>query len=317
MSSYLFAWMFFFGIAIGALGLLMMHQLTGGEWGDVILPFMVPAARTLPWLALLFVPVGLSLSALYPWARPALVAADPLLQHKHLYLNAPFFWARAVFYFAVWSFLTFRLTHRRSAWGLVLYMFTVSFAVIDWMMSLEPAWMSTIYPAMVTMGAALSALAFGVCGLRFLTPERWSESTAKKPFRDLGNMLLTFVMLWAYMSFAQYLIIWYGNLPDEIVWYLPRQAGGWFWIAMALIFLQFFLPFFVLLGRRNKERLSRLAWVAILILVMRAVTLFWLIEPPLRPAGFSVRVWDVVMFLLLGAVWLRAFFIQYRRTAHP
>ncbi len=312
-QSYLFAFMFWFGIAIGALGLLMLRQLVGGAWAELILPLLTSAARTLPWLALLFVPIALGLSTLYPWSRAATVAADPLLQHKHLYLNIPFFLVRAVFYFSVWSFLAYRLTHRRSAPGLVLYMFTVSFALIDWMMSLEPTWMSTIYPVMMIMGQVLSTLAFSICGLRFLLPQRWSEETDKKPFRDLGNMLLTFVLLWTYMSFAQYLIIWAGNLPEEIVWYLPRQEGGWFWVAMALVAFQFFLPFFILLGRRNKERLSRLVWVAALILAMSAVNLFWMIEPPLRPSGFSIHVLDLVLLLVIGAAWRHAFLLQFRK----
>jgi hypothetical protein len=313
-SSYLFAFMFWFGLSIGALGLLLLHDLVGGEWGDLIRPFLVAAARALPWLALLFVPIALGASAIYPWARAAEVAASAKLQHNHLYLNLPFFCVRAIFFFAVWTWLANKRTPRFSAAGLVVYMFTVSFALIDWMMSLEPQWISTIYPAMVMMGEILSTLAFSVCCLRFLTPERWTETVAKKPFRDLGNMLLTFVMFWAYMSFAQYLIIWSGNLPEEIAWYLPRQQGGWFWVAMAMIAFQFFLPFFVLLGRRNKERLARLTWVAALILIMEAVALLWLIEPPLQSSWSKVWL-DPVLLVALGAAWRWAFLSGFRREA--
>jgi hypothetical protein len=312
-SAYLFAFLFWFGIAIGALGLLMLHGLVGGEWGELINPFLRPAARTLPWLALLFVPLVFGLATLYPWANAAVAASDPLLRHQHLYLNVPFFLVRAAGYFLVWTFYAYNLTPRRSAAGLVVYMFTVSFALIDWMMSLEPAWISTIYPVMVLMGQVLAALAFAVVGLRWLAPRRQSDAVDKKPFRDVGNLLLTFVMMWAYTSFSQYLVIWSGNLPEEIAWYLPRQDGAWFWIAMALIVGQFFLPFAVLLGRRNKERLPRLAAISGFILAMNAVTLFWLIEPPLRKSGFPLRWTDPVLFVVLGAVWWHAFSVEFRK----
>lgn len=330
--SYLCAYLFWFGIAVGSFGILMMHHVTGGAWGDLIRPQLNAAAMTLPFLGLLFIPILLGISTLFPWARPDLVSADALLRHKHLYLNIPFFALRAAGYFILWSVMAYRLNRwslrsdfagpalarRRSAPGLVVYSLTLSFAVLDWMMSLEPHWYSTIYEAMVIIGQMLSAFAFVTFGLRCLQnqpPDQGTQSV--KPYWDLGNMLLAFVMFWAYMSFSQYLIIWSGNLPVEIAWYLPRQRGGWFWMAMALIVFQFIMPFLILLGRRNKQRLDRLVWVAITILGMAVICNYWLIQPAFFPGRLHVHWLDLAAFAALGGFWLAIFITQLQKQPAP
>jgi hypothetical protein len=321
-ESYLFAFMFWFGMGIGCLGILMLHHVVGGAWGDLIRPLLEAGAMTLPWLAVLFVPLLLALPTLYPWARPAAVAADTLLQHKRIYLNVPFFTARAAASFALWCFMAYRLNQwsdprdeaaaalasRRSAPGLLLYFVTLTFCLLDWTMSLEPHWYSTIYEAMVIVGQLLGALALMTCVLAlFGNIRQLSEELPPKPFIDLGNMLLVFVMFWAYFSFSQYLVIWSANMPEEISWYLHRQSAGWFWVAMALIVFQFILPFLILLSRGNKARIERLAWVAALIILMRALDAYWLVKPAFHPAGPQVHWLDVVTFLSVGAVWIAAF----------
>ncbi len=311
--SFLFAYLFWFGIAIGCLGILLIHHVTGGAWGEMIRPQLEAAAQTIPLLSVLFIPVVFGLRILFPWARPEVVAADPLLMHKHLYLNVPFFCARALFYFALWSVMAFQLTRPRpsarwSAPGLGLYALTLTFAILDWMMSLEPTWSSTIYSPMVIIGQMLTAFAFVTCGLRFLRDSGEQENPSEiKPFWDLGNMLLAFVMFWAYMAFSQYLIIWSANLPEEIPWYLHRQEGGWFWIAMALIFFQFILPFLVLLGRLNKQKLDRLSRVAVLILCIGALNTFWLVEPAFYPSRFHIHWVDAATLVAIGSLWLAHF----------
>lgn len=326
-QSYLFGYLFWFGMGIGCLGILLLHHLVGGAWGDLIRPLLDAGAMTLPWLAVLFVPLLFGLPVLYPWARPAAVAADPLLRHKQPYLNVPFFEIRALLFFGFWCFAAYRLNQcsdlrtpeaserarRRSAPALVLYLFTITFALLDWMMSLEPHWYSTIYGAMVMIGQVLGALALMICGLAVFGGSHPARDVSPKPYLDLGNLLLAFVMFWAYMTFSQYLIMWSANIPEEIVWYMRRQQGGWFLVAMTLIAFQFFLPFLVLLGRRNKARLERLAGVAALIVGLRVLDTFWLIKPVFHPEGLSLHWLDAAALGTIGAIWIGAFLGRLRK----
>jgi hypothetical protein len=330
--SYLFAYQFWFGIAASCLGLIMLHALTGGAWGEIIHPLLVSGMRTLPFLAFLFLPFIFGLHSLYPWSRPSEMAQDALLQHKQIYLNVHFFWLRTAGYFLLWSWMAWRLErwiHRNarermahhSGPGLILYLLSMTFALVDWMMSLEPHWSSTIYEPMVIIGQVLATLAFLICALAFISPRgllrRVKSPEQVKPFWDLGNLLLAFVMFWAYLEFSQYLIIWSGNLPDEIAWYLHRQGGGWFWVAMGLIVFQFALPFAALLSRTNKQSLDRLAWIALLILGVHLVDVFWLVQPAFFPGTFHVHWLDGAAPLCVGALWLAAFLTHLQRQPVP
>lgn len=304
LQSYLFAYMFWFGMGLGCLGVLLLHRLAGGAWSSMIRPYLEAGARTWPVLALLFLPVALGLPLLYPWTRPEVVAADPILAHKHVYLNAPFFLARAAAYFVVWFFVE-RLP---PAPAFLVYFLAASFCATDWTMSLEPLWYSTMYGAMAVVGQGLGAMALAVGAVAALGDRRAAEGPpSRHAFLDLGNMLLAFVMFWAYVSFSQYLIIWCGDLPEEISWYLRRQAGAWFWIAMIVIVAQFVLPFLALLGRANKQRLGRLSRIAALLVGARVVEEFWLVRGAFaRPAGAALWL-DALAFAAVGAAWLAAF----------
>ena len=322
--SYLFAYAFWFLLAAGAFGILLIHHVTGGAWGDIIRPQLNAAVLTLPLLGLLFLPILGGLHVLYPWSRAA-AAADPLMRHKHIYLNVPFFFLRALFFFALWSFMAKNLNRwsassnpadaemarRRSAPGLMVYALTMSFAVLDWLMSIEPRWYSTMFEGAVIIGGMLTAFAFMAFTLHRLLAQRDGEII--KPYWDLGNLTLAFVMLWAYLSFSQYLIIFSGNIPEEITWYLHRQQGGWFWGAMALVAFQFVLPFLILLGRRNKQKLERLARVALLILAIGVFHVFWVVEPTFFPGHLHVHWLDAALFAGIGGIWLAAFFGQLRK----
>ena len=316
--SYLFAFLFWFSLAIGALGLRLLHQLTGGAWGDLIEPQLKAAARSLPFVALLFIPILVGLKVLYPWAQPALVAVDPVLQHKHIYLNIPFFCFRTVFYFGAWSLMAYKSTRRTCAPSLILYVLTLSFAAIDWMMSIEPHWYSTIYGVLLLVASLQSALAFVTVGLRILqNPHGHTDAHFLKPYLDLGNMLLALVMFWAYVSFSQYLIIWSANLPEEIPWYLSRQKGGWFVLAMVLVVGQFVLPFLVLLGRRNKQKLERLAWVAAFVAVLGVLNMYWFIQPAFFPGGFHLHWLDAAAFAAVGGIWMGLFVTALQKQPAP
>jgi hypothetical protein len=334
LQSYLMAYMLCLGVTLGCLALGMIHQLSGGAWGVVIRRPIGAAARVLPVMALLFLPIALGMTRLYVWTNADLVARDEALRHKHLYLNIPFFLIRAAIYFLVWNGISYllntwsleqdrtadpRLARRMqilSGGGLVAYGVTITFASFDWMMSLEPHWFSTIYGVLIMGGQGLSALAFLIIVLVWLSRRPpLDRIVVPAHFHDLGNLMLAFVMLWAYFSFSQYLIIWSGNLPAEIAWYLHRLQTGWRAVGLILILFHFAAPFVVLLSRQVKRQPELLVKVAVGILIVRLVDLFWLIAPEFHQAGISVSWMDVVLPLTLGSIWLACFIWQLRGRA--
>jgi hypothetical protein len=329
--SYLVAYLFFTGIALGSLGLVSLNHVTGGRWGVVIRRVCESAMRTLPLLVLLFLPVLLGMTHLYEWARPEEVARDALLQHKRPYLNAPFFVVRGCVYFAVWLVVTRYLVRwsreqddtgdpdvvRRLQFlgrgALLLYTLTMTFAAVDWAMSLEPHWSSTIYGIMLVGGQVLSAFAFVIPVLVLITDrEPLAGLISVEQIHDLGKLMLAFVMLYAYFAFSQFLIIWSGNLPEETPWYLARLRGGWQYVAVAVVLFQFVLPFAILLSRNLKRDARRLAVVALVVLGARLLDLFWLITPAFSPAQFAIHWMDVAAVIGVGGLWLSVFVWRLR-----
>ena len=322
--SYLVAYLAWLGLPLGCLALTMVYHLTGGQWGTVLRQIWAAALRTLPLLALLFLPLLLGLTELYPWARPDEVARDDALQAQQFYLNVPFFLGRAALYFLTWLILAHLLDRwssetkpdrqsrlrQLSAPGLLLLGVTVTFAAIDWAMSLEPHWFSSIYGVVFASGQLLAALAFAV-----LTAALFHGALTGAVLRDLGNLLLTFTLLWAYVSFSQLLVIWSGNLPEELPWYVRRLEGGWEWVALGLLLFQFVVPFLLLLSRTVKGNPRSLAAVAGLILGMRFVDLWWTIAPAFPASDW--RGLDLVAMFGLGGIWLGAVLGQLRRTLPP
>jgi len=332
--SYLFAFSFWAGISVGALALLMLQHLTGGGWGLVIRRVLEAATRTLPLIAILFVPILLGAHWIYSWTDANVLAEHPVLVEKSKYLNLSFFTVRAVIYFAIWLVLAFflnrwsllqdRTADRQlvkrmrvlSGPGMVLFVFTVTFASIDWFMSLDPLWSSTIYGFIFVASWALSALAFTIAVMAWLSKEEpMNNVVAQLHFHDLGKLLLALVMLWTYFAFSQFLIIWSGNLPEEIGWYLPRIHGAWGAIALAVVILHFAFPFLFLLSRSLKRNAGKLVIVAVLILTMRLVDLFWMIGPTFSAEHFHVSWMDFVAPLALGGLWLAFFARELGRRA--
>jgi len=333
--SYLFAYVFWLGIAVGCLGLAMLNQLTGGLWGIVPRRLHEAAARTIPFLGLAFVPVLLGIGSLYVWARPE-AASDANIQSKAVYLNVPFFVGRAVFYFLVWSLLASLLSRWSarqdeqadaaraerlqgiSGIGLVLLSLTTTFAAFDWGMSLAPHWFSTMYGVLYIVGWTLSALAFTIILMALLSSEPpFDAALAPITFQDLGKLLLTFTMLWAYVNFSQFLIVWSGNLTAETPFYVRRLQGGWAPIAVVLLLFHFAFPFALLLSRPLKRSARPLAAVALLMLAMRLLDHFWLVGPDLIGGGglavpLRVHWMDVAATLGIGGLWLSLFAWQAR-----
>lgn len=332
--SYLFGYLFWIGLALGSLALLALHHLVGGGWGFVIQRLLESSTRTLPVLALLFLPFWFGMASLYVWARPEVVAADELLQHKALYLNVSFFWLRAAAYFAIWGLSIFFLNRwskmqdetgdagltariqKLSGPTILLYVLTITFASIDWVMSLEPHWFSTIFGFIFVIGQAVLTLAFAILLVAFLAGYKpLSEVVRKQHFHDLGNLMLAFVALWAYISLSQFLIIWSGNLPEEIPWYLHRLHGGWEWVGLALVVFHFAVPFVLLLSRRTKRNIEILAKVALVMIVMRLVDLYWIVAPNFYPEQVQVHWLDLVTPLGIGGIWVAAFLWQLKTRA--
>ncbi len=328
-QSYLVAYLFWSGLALGSLVILMLQHITGGAWGAIIRRILESASRTLPLLLILFLPVLATAGSVYEWAHPEVVAHDELLQHKSPYLNLPFFTVRAFLYFAIWI----TLAHFLSRWsqaqdrgvlnvqrlenisrvGLLLFAMTMTFASIDWAMSLEPHWFSTMYGILFIGGQVLSALAFAIpVAATVAGQEPVGEIMTPSRFHDLGKLLLAFVMLWAYFSLSQFLIIWSGDLPEETPWYLRRLKDGWLWMSIALILFHFALPFVLLLSRSLKRSRGWLMLVALILLGMRAVDLSWMIVPAFEREESRLVLSDLLAFAGIGGVWFFAF-VRYLR----
>jgi len=335
-ASYLVAFFYWIGITLGCIGLTMLHHLVGGQWGLPIRRPMEAGASTVLPMAVLFLPLALNLPALYRWARPEEVRLDAELAHKSAYLNVPFFLGRTAFYFVVWAAFAAMLRgwsraqdedvdpspSRRlqalSGPGLVILFLTSSFAAIDWGMSLEPRWASTIYGPMLVTGEALATLALMIVVAGILASDRaMADAVTPGRLHDLGNLLLAFVMLWAYMNFSQFLIIWSGSLSEETPWYIRRTHGGWQWVALLLIGFHFFLPFFVLLFRESKRQPQLLLRVASLVLAMHLVDLIWLVVPASSDLTSPRIPWGDLPPILaamagIGGIWVGAFLWQLK-----
>lgn len=337
INAYLVAWLMVLGLALGSIGLVMMHHMTGGEYGYLTRRLCEAAAMTMPLLTIAFLPIALSTKHLFPWANPT--HGDPILVHQSGFMS--WWWIRAIIYFAIWNFFALYLwwgsskydrtgnpwtvlgLQRVSAIGLFIYCVSMSFASVDWIMLRELHWYSSILGFIVCIGQMLGAIVLSTALLRVLrhTPSIGNFMTPGR-LNDQGNLFLTFVILWTYLSFAQLLIIWMGNVSHETTWYVRRGLGGigtthsyWMWIALALILFHFFMPFFVLLGKDNKRRIEPLATLSILVLIMRAVDIFWWAGPTSLDIpsiqsnvnGLLVRktTWvDVVMTLAVFFIWL-------------
>ena len=330
--SYLVGFVFWVGIAVGSLALLMLQHLTGGGWGMVIRRPLEAATRTLPLLLILFVPILFGMHALYPWTHPEDIAVFERLG-KTKYLNIPFFIVRTVFCFGIWMLLAFFLNRWSreqdrtgdrqlakkmrvlSGPGMVLFVLTVTIVSIDWVMSLDPHWMSTMFGLLFVAAWGLSALAFVIAMMAVLSKYApLNQVVGQLHFHDLGKLLLALVMLWTYFAFSQFLIIWSGNLPEEITYYLPRTRGAWGVIVVLVALLHFAFPFTSLLSRSVKRDASKLVLLAVLVLVMRQVDYFWMIMPNFTKERVFHQptdlIWTLAASIGIGGLWLAAYFWQ-------
>lgn len=339
LRGWLLGFIFWGGIGIGCLGVLMLQYLTGGAWGIVIRRILEAGTRTLPLIILMFVPLALGVTRLYEWTH--LPADDYTVIHRGAYMTPMWWIIRAAIYFALFGVMVYLLNKwsaeqdkcdiyedsakllstmsRFSGPTMVIYALVVTFAVVDWVMTLDPHWFSTIWGLLFVAGWALSCFCFSVTLLAFLVDKApMKDILTKRHFHDLGKLMLALVMVWAYFNFSQFLIIWSGNIPEETGWYLTRMKGAWGWMGIGLILLHFAFPYLVLLQQDFKRRPKLLASIAVFILIMRLVDMFYLIGPMPRvdhnavPGAFTITWLDFVGPIAVGGIWLWYFFGQLK-----
>jgi hypothetical protein len=332
--SYLFGYIVWITLSLGCFGLMLFHHAIRGRWSAPILRLYEAGASTLFPMAILFLPIlFVGMPSLYPWSRPEMVSNNPALQHKAVYLNPTFFTVRAILYFAIWIGLTVYLTRSSllqdrtgnqrlmdqranvSAPGIVLFILSVTFAFTDWAMSLDPMWYSTVYGFWFVAGMGLAASSFVALIITTrINHKPYSDVVTPQLTRDIGNLMLTFTLLWAYLSLSQFLIMWSGNLPEEITYYKRRLSPGWNEMGTFLIVFQFLVPFIALLSGNTKRTPRLLMMVASWVLFMRVVDLFWIIVPTFR-ANLSINLMDIVALIGIGMIWLGWF--RWRVAQHP
>jgi hypothetical protein len=331
-QSYLFAFIYWGGFSIGGLGVLLIHHTVGGKWGVTTRRLLEAQMRTLRLTLVLIVPILIWAHYLYPWANHDLVARTSILQYKAPYLNLPFFIGRVVLYFALWLFWGFRVNRMAdrqdetgdptlrermrafSAPGVLVFTLTGTFAYIDWILTCDMQFFSTVYGAMILIGDILQAIALSIIVLVLASrDDRFEGRVNAKVLHDLGNMMFAFVIFWAYLSASQLIIIWPGNLPQELNWYLDRIRGFWKYIAVVTALSMFAIPFCLLLSQERKRHPIRLMRVAIFILFARLIDIFWIVEPTFRNKGFALYWTDFAAFFGIGGIWIYMYIGQLRQ----
>jgi hypothetical protein len=336
LRAYLYGYVFWLGLALGSGAIAMIHNLSGGRWGQAARRIIEAANGNMLLMAILGIPllVGIHRKHMYGWAG---FGPNPHLgAHKAVWLTPTGVTIRAIICMAVWliTSLMIRIGSRRveetgrfavarvfaglSGFGLIFYVLTATVAVVDWIMSLTPGWYSTMFTLIFIMGQVLSAFAFTVLMLSILIRyEPVHGKISADQFNDLGSFMFAFVVLWAYMSFAQLLITWMGNLKPEMAWYVPRMSGGWEVIGFMLMLLQFLAPFLILMNKPVKRNPSILKWVALGLIGMRFVDLLWLIKPAY--AAGQVSWMDALAPIGIGGLFIWAFIwrLKSHRLAPP
>lgn len=342
--AWLIGYMLWLGVALGSMGWMMIHHLSGGAWGMVVRRVWEASSRTLPLLTVLFIPVVLGLNRLYPWTHAELMQTNEVLRHKSVYLNPTFFLARAAVYFIGWNVIAWRMTalsraqdagsveatrsmQRLSGGGLVFLALSITFVGVDWFMSLNPDFYSTMFGFLFINYLGLAGLAFTIIMAAYLRGKEPLRALFRPShFADYGKLTLAFVMMWAYFQFSQYLLIYAANLQDEIPYVLTRIDGGWQYLALFLLIFQFVVPFALLLSRPLKRSPERLVRVAVFLLIIRVIDTFMYVTPEFTAAGANrwmmpgehqsvlfVNWLDIVTPVAIGGIWFWMFFTQLRQ----
>lgn len=331
-ESYLVAFIFWIGLTLGSLFLLMLQHLAGGPWGAIARRFLEAGASNIYMMAILFIPVLIGLRSLYIWTDADYVAAHHIVELKKGYLNIPFFIVRSLVYFATWGVLVtlFRRWSKRQdagedmaqhmrnagALGIILFILTMTFAAFDWGMSLTPEWFSGMYGVIFMIGQAISAVAVLIILLvNFRGVGQLPKVLTDARLQDFGNFLMAFTMFWAYVQTSQLIILWSNNVVETNTWYVTRLGPGWGWVGGFLLIFHFFVPFAILFSRWVKQKGRALVWVAGWMILMRMVDIYWIIVPGFERGGFPFRLLDVALILAFGGIWFSFFFRRLKGTS--
>jgi hypothetical protein len=324
LYAYLVAFVYWLGLALGALILLGAFHAASAKWPVVLRRFLEAIPAALPLFVLLLVPILAGMRHVFPWVDLGALHGElrHVVEHKRPYLNPTFFVVRAAVYFVVWigvaSLLRgwsvrqdeaggHDLTRKQRALGagaLPFLALTMTFAAFDWMMSLDPRFFSTIFGVYWFAGSFLGAfclLAIGAAATRD-DPTQFGAHMNLEHFHSLGKFMLSFVAFWGYIAFSQFMLIWIANVPEEIPWYVVRIHGGWGWMGAFLAVFHFVVPFFLLLSRPLKRDPRRLARLALWLLLVHWVDLYWVIMPSFGEAGPSPVIWDLAAFVGVGGL---------------
>lgn len=343
--SYLVAWVFWLSLPVGGMALIGIHYITGASWGLLWRRLFEASTRTLPLLAVLFIPIAASLyiegASPYEWVRPAAelsegsAAAAEELQHKFDdYLNKSFFLVRVAVYFGIWFVLCWLLntwsvkgerdndagarkkSEHLSGPLVMLFAIIGMFASTDLVMSLELHWSSTMFPLIYSINQLLVTITFCVAMFMFLSTKSPIVEVMRPKFQiDMGTILLALTMVWSYMTFSQFMLIWAANLPEEIPFYLKRIRGGWQYVAICLALFHFACPFLLLLFRDVKLHKKRLQAVAIGIMVMCALDVIWWIEPIVTRDSWGLFLFmDFGAIAGIGGIWFWLFLAQVKKA---
>lgn len=334
LGSYLVAFSFWISIALGALFFVMLHHLVGAVWSVVLRRLAESLMAALPAMVFLFIPLVLGLGHLYHWSQTGAAAGDALLQKKAPYLNGGFFYLRAAIYFAIWWVLV-RSLHktslaqdhgfdqnqiksfrRISAPGMILFAITVTFAAVDWLMSLNAHWYSTIFGVYVFSGSLVAVTCFLTLIVLCLRQKGiLAEEITIDHYHDLGKLIFAFTILWAYMAFSQYLLVWYSNVPEETSWFHHRWEGGWKSVSLLIVFGHFVVPFIALISRAAKRNLTLLGIICVWLLAMHWIDLYWIVIPNLSAREAALSWMDASTMFGVGGLTL--WFIWKKLTSNP
>ncbi len=330
--SYLVAFVFWTSIGLGGLFFTLLNHLVGAEWSIVLRRISETVMIALPVMFVFFIPLIFGFHDLYHWSHPEAVDADPILKAKSGYLNEPFFIIRTVVYFAIWFVFARALygmsvkqdsgdqsnnekMRRISAPGMILFAFTCTYAAFDWIMSLQPHWFSTIFGVWYFAAGLLACLAFINLFAQILRRNGvLAGQITVEHYHDLGKLKFAFTIFWAYISFSQFFLIWYANIPEETIFFLHRWEGSWQYVSLLLIFGHLMLPFLWLIPRATKRSLPAMAFIGIWLLLMHWVDLYWNIFPNLHKHGFQLSWMDLTTLVGIGGVFLWMMWV--RMSAH-
>ena len=332
--SWLVSWLFFLSLVLGGLFFVLIQYASDGGWWIVVRRIGETIFATVPVMAALFLPLLFGLSDLYSWAVPGAAEHDALLRWKAPFLNVPFFLIRAVVYFGCWSFIAllyYRVSRRQDATGdpavsprlrrlagpaMIVLALTQTFASIDWIMSLTPRWYSTMFGVYFFSGSFVGFIALlSVVAVAMRQAGLLDTVISAEHLHDIGKLLFAFTAFWAYIAFSQFFLIWYGNIPEETIWYRARIEGTWKTVSILLMAGHFGVPFFYLMGRDVKRRGATLAIGGVWLLAMHFVDLYWQVMPTLHPAGVRPSVLDVAAFVTIGGTFVAAATWLMRRQA--